>query len=182
MEQTLDYIRNEVNDVYLDLSLKKADSLTDEEKLFILERFFRVNWEKVVNKKPRYADLLMKRGYQFNRYEDSKVLTSFSEQDFMDLQTLFELSWISECAIEEDKELKRIEEKGKNYTEDEKLFVLKKEKELIKKILPIPSFSRHEDLDEQIKCGKEIVEGYFEKKFLVYGLQREGSLPKFCLF
>lgn len=205
VEQTLDYVRDEVNDVYLDLSLKKPDSLTNEEKLFILERFFRVNWEKVVNKKPRYADLLMKRGYQFNRYEDSKVLTSFSEQDFMDLQTLFDLSWISKYAIDEDKELKRIEEKGKNYTEDEKLFVLKKEKELIKKTLPIyfelfkegrieismspyshpimpliintdiarkcqdtpmpnPSFSRPEDLDEQIKLGKEIVEGYFKKR------------------
>ena len=223
VEQTLDYVKDEVNDVYLNLSLKKPDSLTDEEKFFILERFFRVNWEKVVNRKPRYADLLMKRGYQFNRYKDSKVLTSFSEQDFMDLQTLFELSWISEYAIEEDKELKRIEEKGKNYTEDEKLFVLKKEKELIKKILPIyfklfkegrieistspyshpimpliintdiarkcqdtsmpdPSFSKPEDLDEQIKWGKEIVEGYFEKNISGLWPSEGGISPEILPF
>lgn len=139
IEQTLDYVKNEVQDVYLDLSLKKTDLLTKEEKFVLLERFFRVNWEKVVNKKPRYADLLMKRGYKFNRFEDAQVLNSFSEQDFLDLQTLFNLSWISKFALDEDEELKRIEEKGKNYSEQEKLLVLQKMNDIIKKILPLYS-------------------------------------------
>ncbi|MBP8718202.1 MAG: hypothetical protein KBI07_03830 [Candidatus Atribacteria bacterium] len=201
VEQTLDYVNEEAYDLYLDLSSKKADLLTTEEKFFILERFFRANWEKVIYKNPRYAGLLRKRGYKFDRVEDARALTSFSTQDFRDLQTLFELSWISEYALEEDQELKRIKEKERNYTEEEKLLVLEKEKELIKKILPlyrelfkeerieistspyahpimpliintdiarkcqdtplpVPPFSRPEDLDEQIKWGKGLVEEY----------------------
>ncbi|GAB4117139.1 MAG: glycoside hydrolase family 57 protein [Candidatus Caldatribacteriota bacterium] len=202
VEQILDYMQNNIKDTFLDLSLKSPSLLSNDEKFILLERFFRVNWEKVVNKKPRYADLLIKRGYKFNRAEDAKLLNAFTEQDFLDLQTLFNLSWISKYALEEDGELKKIEEKGKNYSEQEKLLVLQKMQDIIQKTLPLysklykegrieistspyahpimpllintdiarqcqdtplpePSFSWPEDLDEQIKWGKQIVEGYF---------------------
>ena len=41
---------------------KPAAELTEEDKRFILERFFDVNWKKILARYPRYQELLDKRG------------------------------------------------------------------------------------------------------------------------
>ena len=48
LEQILDYTDNNARDRYLELSLKKASDLSEEDKVFLLENFFLANWETMI--------------------------------------------------------------------------------------------------------------------------------------
>lgn len=137
VEQIMDYVNKTALDHFLTLSSKSPSSLTEEEKNFILENFFKVNLEKVVKKNPRYNELLLKRGYSFNRGKSTKIVKNFSTQDFLDIQVLFNLSWMSELLLREDSELKNLREKGREFTDKEKEILLEKQDKLIKDIIPM---------------------------------------------
>ena len=203
VEQIIDYVNKDADDLFVNLSLKPPASLNEEEKIFILKNFFKVNWDKVIKKNPRYSELFFKRGYSFDKENNYEAIKSFSDQDFLDLQVLFNLSWISEISLREDEELKRLKDKGEKFTEKEKLNLLKKQESLIKESIPMfkelyrdgkieistspyshpimpliintdiakrcqntplpsPPFSRPEDLNLQLKEGKEFIERTFE--------------------
>ena len=80
-------------DKYWVLAEKPANSLTDEEKTFILTRFFDANWDNIIRIHPGYKTLLDKRGGT-DEAAISDALKSFNEQDFRDLQVWFNLAWI----------------------------------------------------------------------------------------
>ena len=203
VEQMVDYINKDADDPFVNLSLKSPTSLNEEEKIFILKNFFNVNLDKVIKKNPRYSELFFKRGYSFDKEKNYEAIKSFSDQDFLDLQVLFNLSWISEISLREDEELKRLKDKGEKFAEKEKLSLLKKQESLIKESIPMfkelyrngkveistspyshpimpliintdiakrcqntplpsPPFSRPEDLNLQLKEGKEFIERTFE--------------------
>ena len=218
VEQIIDYVNKDTDDLFVNLSFKPPASLNEEEKIFILKNFFKVNWDKVIKKNPRYSELFFKRGYSFDKEKNYEVIKSFSDQDFLDLQILFNLSWISEISLREDEELKRLKDKGEKFTEKEKLSLLKKQESLIKESIPMfkelyrngkieistspyshpimpliistdiakrcqntplpsPPFSRTEDLNLQLKEGKEFIERTFETE--VSGLwPSEGAVSR----
>ena len=148
VEQMFDYIDKKADDPFINLSLKSPTSLNEEEKIFILKNFFNVNLDKVIKKNPRYSELFFKRGYSFDREKNYKVIKSFSDQDFLDLQVLFNLSWVSEIALREDEELRRLKDKGEKFTEREKLTLLKKQESLMKEsILMFKELYRNEKIE-----------------------------------
>ncbi|MCD6168233.1 MAG: hypothetical protein J7J33_02860 [Caldisericia bacterium] len=148
VEQMFDYIDKKADDPFINLSLKSPTSLNEEEKIFILKNFFNVNLDKVIKKNPRYSELFFKRGYSFDREKNYKVIKSFSDQDFLDLQVLFNLSWVSEIALREDEELRRLKDKGERFTEREKLTLLKKQESLMKEsILMFKELYRNEKIE-----------------------------------
>ena len=148
VEQMFDYIDKKADDPFINLSLKSPTSLNEEEKIFILKNFFNVNLDKVIKKNPRYSELFFKRGYSFDREKSYKVIKSFSDQDFLDLQVLFNLSWVSEIALREDEELRRLKDKGERFTEREKLTLLKKQESLMKEsMLMFKELYRNEKIE-----------------------------------
>lgn len=53
VEQINDYVQNDVSDAYLDLTVKKASLLTLEDKVEILNHFFKVNFKQFIEPNPR---------------------------------------------------------------------------------------------------------------------------------
>ncbi len=126
LEQIEDYANNTVKDKFLELSRKSADHLSQDDKKFMLERFFSTNRDKVISLFPRYLELYWKR-------EDKKP---FEAQDFLDLQVWFNLAWIDPHFRRSMPELKRLVGKGRFYSEADKRLVIDKQLEILAKIIP----------------------------------------------
>jgi len=138
LEQINDYALNGATDIFLDLAAKKASSLTLEDRLDILENFFRVNFKNLLEPNERYLELLVKKGLQ-NTSDRSlkKAVKDFSDQDILDLQVLFNLVWFHSISVDDDINLKNLIRKGSCYTEEDKEYVLLKQKEIISQVIPL---------------------------------------------
>jgi alpha-amylase/alpha-mannosidase (GH57 family) len=123
-------------DLPFELSLKPAKELTDKEKAFILRNFFMANWDMMIKPFPRYYDLLAKRGMHFTQEGVSATVSRFTDQDYTDLQVLFNLSWIDPSFRNKDDELKSLSKKGHYFTEKDKQAVLDKQLEIMRSIIP----------------------------------------------
>jgi len=137
--QIEEYFKEDIQekDEFLKISLKRADSLEPEEQEFILAHFFMNNWDKTVKPHPRYSELLNLRGAVYEPKNLNKIAKKFTAQDFLDLQVLFNLSWFGFYYRKQDPLLKRLIEKGKLYTEDEKVEVMARHLSALKEILPL---------------------------------------------
>ncbi|HOJ92357.1 MAG TPA: glucodextranase DOMON-like domain-containing protein [Dictyoglomaceae bacterium] len=131
------YLNQQVKDKYLVLTEKAADELTNEDKDFILRRFFDANWDRIIRKFPRYWDLLNKRGQSVSDEAILDAINKFTVQDFRDLQVWFNLAWFDPDFQQYDKDLAKLIEKGKNFTEEDKKIVIQKQYEVMAKILPL---------------------------------------------
>ena len=136
LEQIVDYTENNAKDQYLNLTLKKASELDMEEKFFILENFFLANWDNMIKPFPRYYELLMKRGLHFIRNDLIRAIRYFSDGDFLDLQVLFNLCWIDPLFRKKDPFLKMLEDKSRDYTEEDKYMLISKQFSILKEIIP----------------------------------------------
>ncbi len=136
IEQINDYSSGAASDKYLRISATAASELDTSEKLFILRNFFQANWEHMVMPFERYWELLKKRGFSPTDAELSAAARYFSDSDFLDLQICFNLAWIDPWIRETEEELRRIIEKGRNFSEEDKRVVLAKQIEITQRILP----------------------------------------------
>src|SRR3989338_2377648 len=57
--------------------------------------------------------------------------------DYLDLQALFNLSWFHSISVEEDINLKDLKEKKRFFTEEDKEYILLKQREILAQILPL---------------------------------------------
>ncbi|MCX8095108.1 MAG: glycoside hydrolase family 57 protein [Caldisericia bacterium] len=189
LEQINDYEKNDVNDIFtlliennLDYLKENKEILFDKLKIYLSNNFIK-NYS-------RLKEILQK---------NKEVL---NENDLIDLIFYLNLSLIIE--IEKDEKIKKLEEKKENYNLDDIFYLIEKENEIIKKVLPLyrdllnnnlieltmspyahpispliidtdiakkcgekflpDRFSYPDDLDGQIKLGKEI----FYKNFNTY--------------
>ncbi|MDD5496243.1 MAG: glycoside hydrolase family 57 protein [Candidatus Omnitrophica bacterium] len=138
IEQLDDYGERGASDTFLDLTVKKASDLTEDEGLDILGNFFSVNFNRFIEPNSRYVDLLLKRGAQKPTEKSLKrALKDFSRQDMLDLQVLFNLAWFHSINIDEDPMLKGIVGKGGGYSEEDKDYVVAKQRDIIRRIIPL---------------------------------------------
>ncbi len=136
MLQLEDYANNAI-DKYLQLTLKPADQLNHQEKLFILKEFFKCNWQTMVYPYKRYAELLEKRGKVVSDEELERKIKYFSTQDFLDLQMLSNLVWFDPYWRNKDPEIKFLFDKQQGYTQQEKELVVKKQRYICGEIVKL---------------------------------------------
>lgn len=136
LEQITDYTEKNAKDQYLELTIKEAPELNMEEKLFILENFFLANWDNMIKPFPRYYELLTKRGLHIIKNDLIRAIRYFSASDFLDLQVLFNLSWIDPLFREKDPFLKMLADKGRDYTEEDKHMLISRQFSILKEIIP----------------------------------------------
>lgn len=136
MAQIEDYISGEASDIFLEVSRKSPEELTPDERVFILQNFFSASWETMVFIYPRYKELLEKRGRRSSLEELEKKQAEFSTDEIRDLQVWFNLTWFGYAARDEDEQLRKIIEKGRGFTEQEKHLVLDKQFEVMRSLLP----------------------------------------------
>ena len=136
--QLIDISQSEnIDDVFLDLSEKDASELTDKDKVFILKNFFSCDPAKAIFPIKRYKELYYKRGEDIREGALLDVSTSFTDQDFRDLQVLFNLAWCGFTLRKKDKLVRHLLHKGGCYTPEEKHMLLDKQKEVVSSILPL---------------------------------------------
>jgi alpha-amylase/alpha-mannosidase (GH57 family) len=137
LEQLEDYANHDGTDTALQLSLKPPRDLDPEEKVDILAHFFSANWETMIAPFPRYRELLEKRGRIEDRGRWSEIQRYFSNQDLQDIQVWFNLAWFNFVLRETDPFLKGLVQKGRNYSEGEKIQLLAKQREVIQQVIPL---------------------------------------------
>ena len=104
----LEEILNGTRDTYWVHTEVPASELTGEQEAFLLARFFDVN-PRVIARFPRYQELADQRA------ED----TTFSTQDFLDLQVLFNLAWTDPDLLE-DPALSALVAQGRDFVDADK--------------------------------------------------------------
>ncbi len=123
-------------DLAWEMTLAPADQLTEEQKIYLLQRFFDTNG-KVIARFPRYEELMDKRGGAADD-QIQNALETWTAQDFRDLQVLFNLAWTDPDTLAE-KPLAGLVAKGRDFSERDKQIVLDKHLELIKKVVSVHS-------------------------------------------
>jgi alpha-amylase/alpha-mannosidase (GH57 family) len=135
IEQIQDYASGNAKDRYRKLSLKDPHNLTKDEKIYILEKFFQANWDKMIRPHKRYYELLIKRGFSNDVSEETAGY--FTGDDIQDIQLYFNLVWIDPSLRRDDKRLMAIEKKGSSFTEEEKKYVLNKQIEIAASVIDL---------------------------------------------
>jgi alpha-amylase/alpha-mannosidase (GH57 family) len=127
LNQLVDYAYRGTEDYYGKLTLKDPNYLTKKERDFILTRFFSVNFERHIKPYPRYAQLYQKK-------TNPKKITA---QDITDLQVFFNLSWFHPFSMKSDKCLRALRRKGRNFSRDDKQYIIDKQYKIISEIFPL---------------------------------------------
>lgn len=134
--QILDYVENKAKDKILKLTQKKPQDLTEDDKFEILKNFFLANFERMIKPYPRYLELFNKRGgFSYNPENFDEVSSNFTDQDWLDLQVWYNLVWVGEYS-KYDEPFKKLFEKGKDFTEEEKQVLIEGHYKILSKIIP----------------------------------------------
>jgi alpha-amylase/alpha-mannosidase (GH57 family) len=80
------FAEDRARDRHLELGLKLAEQLTEEERTFCVENFFHAHGPRMIEPYPRYMELLAKRGVNGAPLSPRSQATHFSTDDLRDLQ------------------------------------------------------------------------------------------------
>lgn len=116
-------------DLHLNLLLKENE-LTDDDKLFILNNYFDLNYKNMVLKKPYFAQLYNKRATATDFHPDM-----FTLAEYFDIMANFTLLWIDETFCAEYPELEELNKKEKNYSYEDRKKIYEIQLDIIKRIL-----------------------------------------------
>ncbi len=120
------FAEDRARDWHLELGLKPAAELSETERATILSEFFHAPRGRMIDRYPRYADLLQKR--------DSRG--GYTDQDFLDLQVWHKLAWVDPIYLDTDKRIGRLLQKQHNFSEDDKLELREVELEILRRVIP----------------------------------------------
>ncbi|PYT39606.1 MAG: hypothetical protein DMG45_19410 [Acidobacteria bacterium] len=130
--QLEEYASCSFKEPWFSLAFKNTDELTREDKAEIIARAFQVNHERLMSRWPRFVEL-----FEWSRPAGgAQALVSFTPRDWRDLQLLSQLAWMEESWFEKDDLVSRLATKGKDYTEQEKSGLRKKQLEFLGLVLP----------------------------------------------
>ncbi len=131
--QLEEYASGTFNEPWFTLVFKTAEELTREDKAEILARAFQVNHERLMSRWPRFVEL-----HEWSRPAGgAQALISFTPRDWRDLQLLSQLAWMEETWIEKDEVVSRLANKGKDFSEKDKLALKEKQMEFLRMVLPV---------------------------------------------
>ncbi len=123
----LDDLSAGAKDLYWATAEIPAAELTDEDKQFLLDRFFDTN-EEIVSRFPRYVELAGMRG------EDA--VDTWAEQDFRDLQVLFNLAWTDPDWLAQEP-LAALVAKSEGFSEEDKAVLFAEHLRLVQEVIPL---------------------------------------------
>jgi alpha-amylase/alpha-mannosidase (GH57 family) len=121
------YVNKSITDKIQRLTSIKATELTENEKRQILRLFFLCNFENMIKPYPRYNELFIL------GQNTENALLNFDPKDFRDLQVWYNLTWFGYLS-RENRAVKRLFEKGKDFSEEEKIMVLELHLDVLRNI------------------------------------------------
>jgi alpha-amylase/alpha-mannosidase (GH57 family) len=129
------YTDDGAQDEHLRVSRLPADGLSETDRLYLLDNFFMVDADRMIRPHPRYFELYQQRGITVD--DAARASRRFSSQDILDLQCWNNLVWMHPIAFEVDADLAEFRTKGQHWTEDEKQWLLDKQMELLRQVIPL---------------------------------------------
>ena len=135
LQQLLAYTDDGASDRHLDVSRIPADGLSESDVRYMLDQFFMANFDHMIRPYPRYLELSQKRGGGHEPIE--RAIKRFTERDLRDLQVWSNLTWMHPLLFDQDAELKALLQKGQNYTEADKAWLLRKQLDVLREIVPL---------------------------------------------
>jgi alpha-amylase/alpha-mannosidase (GH57 family) len=122
-------------DRHLELGLKPAEALTDEERAFCVENFFHAHGPTMIDPYPRYAELFGKRGSAVDAGANGSA-AQFSVAEIRDLQVWHKLVWLDPYYLERDARARSLLVKGRDFSEEDKARLRALELEVLRRIIP----------------------------------------------
>ena len=126
-----EYIRYGITDSIQELTLINANDLSRFQKTEILRLFFLCNYPTMIAPYARYNEL-----YSYAQHNQQEAVESFTSQDWLDIQTWYNLTWIGELYKSNNSELQSLFEKT-HFSEEDKVAVLAYHKHIISLIIPL---------------------------------------------
>jgi alpha-amylase/alpha-mannosidase (GH57 family) len=130
------FAADKARDRHLELGLKPAASLSEDERAFCVENFFHAQRQRMIDPYPRYAELLAKRDRNGAALSARAQAAQFSVDDLRDLQVWHKLVWIDQYYFERDERVAALVAKGRGFSEDDKLVVRAVELEILRQVVP----------------------------------------------
>ena len=124
-------------DRWLEIAARPERDWTPAERAFLVERHFSLNWSRAIEPRPRYRELLDKRGRATPPAALAARAAEFSDEDLRDLTVLFQLAWIGFAPRRGDQELDALERKGRGYDLDDLVFVVERQRRACAEVLPL---------------------------------------------
>ncbi len=126
------------HDIHSKMTVTPVEELNDDDKLYILNYFFDLNYENIISQNPRYNELYIK------RYASAEIgINDFSDRDYSDIMMLFNLLWFDPVWKEKYPQLAKFEEKGSDYTLEDRQELIELNRVIIRQI--IPAFKKYQD-------------------------------------
>src|SRR5690606_22171276 len=126
------FAAGDARDRTLELGLKPAEALTEDERRFVLANFFHAPRGRMIDPYPRYAELLARRDAAGGAQANPRA---FSDADFRDLQVWQKLVWVDPF-WENDPRVRALHEKGRNFSESDKETLRRVELEILRAVVP----------------------------------------------
>lgn len=129
--QLEDYIAGVAFDPYLAVALSPVESLTEQQRLFIIEHFFDANHHTLIDPNPRYSEL-----YE-QRQEEGRAWCkeNWQAQDYSDLLAWHNLAWFDPL-FWDDPEIAYWLEKGRDFSLADRKKIYAKQQEIMSRIVP----------------------------------------------
>jgi alpha-amylase/alpha-mannosidase (GH57 family) len=136
LEQIQDYAAGTAIDPFLVRARMAPADMNEEERVFVLENFFSANRQRMIDPHRRYLELYCLAGDGAGGATRDR-LAAMGDQELLDLQVWFYLSWTGEAARRRYPEFGELIRKGKNFTAADKLLLFDTQRALIAEIIPL---------------------------------------------
>ena len=131
LDAIINYGKNNYHDIHSRLTVTNISDFTNDDKEFVLNNFFDVEYSSMIFPYETYNELYQK------RFASERVdINSFSEQEYSDIMALFNLVWIDPIYQNIYPELKSLIKKGKNYTHKDRIDIIEIHREIMEEIIP----------------------------------------------
>lgn len=126
-----DYGYNEAHDIFSRLTITPVEELTNDEKEFILNHFFDVNYQNMVLPNTEYKKLYDK------RFQNGDcTIHDFSPQEYADIMSWFNLVWFDPMWRENPEIQALFAKKNGEFSQADREKIISLQRDLIKKIIP----------------------------------------------
>ena len=136
IEQLLEYASGAAVDPFLARGKADPSGMSRDDRVFLLENFFSANRQNMIEPSKRYLELLYMAGEGKPGLADVRA-GHFSDQDLLDLQVCFFLSWTGEAARRRYPAFAALIAKGENFTAADKELLFATQREVLQAIIPL---------------------------------------------
>jgi alpha-amylase/alpha-mannosidase (GH57 family) len=133
MAQVEEYASGAADDPFLAIVLKPAESLTQQDREFLIRHSFYSDPWRMIYRYPRYGQLYD--ALQSQKSAGTPML--FGAQETRDLQMWSQLAWFDEEFQEKDPEIREWIRRGRNFTLADQRRMGEKQREIIGQVIPI---------------------------------------------